>query len=244
MGRWALTAGERASDPKRVRGRIVLVEDSTRLAAGLRSHLEMEGYEVREAHDGKGALDAVAKATPDLVVLDPVLPDMDGLELLPRFRDGGYRNPVLVLSARSEQADKLIAFRSGADDFLTKPFDLLELLVRVQRLVLRDSGSLKPLSPARFGSVTLHEGTRTVLRDGKEVPLSLKEFDLAVALIRRAGEAVSRAELLREVWGHKAHVRTRTVDTHVFHLRRKLEGEPSAPKHFQSVYKFGYRFEY
>ena len=210
----------------------------------LRSHLELDGHEVLEVRDGSGAMDAISDPGADLVLLDLKLPGNDSLEFLQRFRGRGRREPVVVLSAWPDPVDKLISFRSGADDFITIPVDLMEFLVRVERLLHRTSGTARRPDPVAFGSVRLHKGTRTVLRNGKEIHLSPKEFDLAVALIERAGTVISRADLLRQVWGYKAQVRTRTVDSHVFQLRRKLEDQPSRPQHFISVFKVGYRFEF
>jgi two-component system, OmpR family, alkaline phosphatase synthesis response regulator PhoP len=224
--------------------RILVVEDSPDLAQGLCDNLQMEGYEARTVADGEEALEAVDTFRPHLVVLDLMLPRMGGFEFLQAFRGRGCTEPVLILSARSEQMDKLRGFRAGADDYVTKPFDLFELLARIEVILRRSYEEPATRGPIRFGDVTLDARARTVHRDGREVELSPKELDLALALVQRAGAAVSREELLREVWDHKAVVRTRTVDTHMLQLRKKLEPDPGSPRYFHTVPKVGYRFEY
>jgi DNA-binding response OmpR family regulator len=225
--------------------RILVVEDSKDLAQGLAENLEMEGYQVRIAHDGREALRVSEEIEPHLVVLDLMLPGMGGFEFLEAFRDRGSREPVLILSARSEQLDKLRGFRSGADDYVTKPFDLFELLARIEVIFRRSYGDLDDTNEVvHFGDVVVNVRARTVHRDDSPVELSPKELELVLALVRRPGEAVSRADLLREAWGYKSAVRTRTVDTHMLQLRKKLEPDPSEPRHFHTVPKFGYRFEF
>jgi DNA-binding response OmpR family regulator len=225
--------------------RILVVEDSKDLAQGLAENLEMEGYQVRIAHDGREALRVSEEIEPHLVVLDLMLPGMGGFEFLEAFRNRGSREPVLILSARSEQLDKLRGFRSGADDYVTKPFDLFELLARIEVIFRRSYGDLDDTNEVvHFGDVVVNVRARTVHRDDSPVELSPKELELVLALVRRPGEAVSRADLLREAWGYKSAVRTRTVDTHMLQLRKKLEPDPSEPRHFHTVPKFGYRFEF
>ena len=232
------------SEPGPPAYRLLLVEDSRTLAQGLLETLELEGYGAWIVSDGEEALAVLREFQPHLIVLDLMLPRMGGFEFLKEFRRRGHAEPVLILSARSEQVDKLRGFRIGADDYVTKPFDLFELLARIEVLLRRSYGEVQGEPPVRFGDVTLDPRARTVHRGGREVELSPKELDLAIALVRQAGAAVSRQTLLEEVWGHRAAVRTRTVDTHVFNLRKKLEPEPGSPRHFHTVPKFGYRFEY
>jgi two-component system response regulator MtrA len=156
--------------------------------------------------------------------------------------------PVLVLTARGEEVDKVLGFTLGADDYVTKPFGLMELLARVNALLRRAHGAW-PAAPAaaadedvaRFGDVEVRLGCRAAYRDGREVPLTPREFDLLLALLRRQGKVASRVELLQEVWGHRGAVLTRTVDMHVVELRRKLEADPANPRHLLTVWKAGYR---
>jgi two-component system, OmpR family, alkaline phosphatase synthesis response regulator PhoP len=220
--------------------RILIVEDDPDLGLGLRTSLEIEGHEAEVAADGLIGLERVRADRPDLVILDLMLPGMDGYRVLRTLRGDGIRVPVLILTARGEEADKVLGFRSGADDYVTKPFGLLELLARVEAL-LRRSGALAEATPLRFGSVEIDRAARTVTRLGEPVALAPREFDLLVALYDRGGAVVSRHDLLREVWGHRGAVLTRTVDIHVAELRRKLEDDPGEPRHILTVWKRGYR---
>jgi len=221
--------------------RVLVVEDSE-LAVGLRVNLEREGYEVEVARDGRCGLELARAWGPDLVVLDLMLPELDGLHVLRALRQEGRATPVLVLTARGQESDKVLGLKLGADDYVTKPFGLLELLARVEAL-LRRSDSPLPEGDAlhRFGDVELREGSRTVLRAGEPVELTPKEFDLLLVLLRARGDVVSRHELLRRVWGYRADIATRTLDTHVAELRRKLEPEAGTPRHILTVRKVGYR---
>ncbi|HEU0015708.1 MAG TPA: response regulator transcription factor [Longimicrobium sp.] len=220
--------------------RVLIVEDDPDLGFGLRTALEIEGYEAEVADDGPSGLQRARDGRPDLVILDLMLPGMDGYRVLRALRGEGSRVPVLILTARGEEADKVLGFRSGADDYVTKPFGLLELLARVEAL-LRRAGGDAPVPPVRIGEVEIDRAARTVTRRGEPVSLAPKEFDLLLALYDRNGGVASRHDLLREVWGHRAAVLTRTVDIHVAELRRKLEDDPAAPVHILTVFKKGYR---
>ena len=228
--------------------RILLVEDNRELAAGIRYNLELEGYEVRVAGDGPAGVAGVREFEPDLVILDVMLPGMDGFQVLRTIREAGVLVPVLMLTARGEEADKVRAYRLDADQYVTKPFRLLELLERIG-MMLRRSRALgaPPADEApgviRFGDVEVDPGARKVRKGEREVALTPKAFDLLVALAGSGGKVVSRQELLRNVWKHQADVLTRTVDSHVSELRHKLEDDPDAPRHILTVWKAGYRFE-
>ena len=222
--------------------RVLIVEDNQDLAFGLRNNLEIEGYVVDVAPDGPAGIAAARRTPPDLVVLDLMLPGMDGYRVLRQLREDGLSVPVLILTARGEEADKVLGFRLGADDYVTKPFGVLELLARVEALLRRSRpGAAAGRGPQRFGDVEVDLATRTVRRGDGVVALTPMEFDLLVALLRRNGAVVSRMELLAEVWGHSSAVLTRTVDTHIGELRRKLEDDPSTPRHILTVRKAGYR---
>ena len=222
---------------------VLIVEDNHDLAFGLRNNLEIEGYAVAVAADGPSGLSRARESQPDLVVLDLMLPGMDGYRVLRQLRDDGLTMPVLILTARGEEADKVLGFRLGADDYVTKPFGVLELLARIEALLRRSRSAAASSTPAieRFADVEVDVSTRTVKREGADVPLTPMEFDLLVALLRRRGAVASRLELLSEVWGHSSAVMTRTVDTHVGELRRKLERDPATPRHILTVRKAGYR---
>jgi DNA-binding response OmpR family regulator len=235
-------SGPAAGAPKR----ILVIEDNPDLAYGLRNNLEIEGYEVEVAKDGTKGLTRARAARPDLVVLDLMLPGMDGFRVLRALRDDGISMPVLILTARGEEADKVRGLRLGADDYVTKPFGVLELLARIEALLRRVSAPRKnggPPGPTveKFGEIEVLTPSRTVLRNGAPVSLTPKEFDLLMALLQRDGACITRSELLTEVWGYSAEVMSRTVDTHVAELRRKLEHDPANPKHIITVRKTGYR---
>lgn len=226
--------------------KILLIEDNTNLAFGLSRSLEAEGFEVEVEGDGSVGLDRAIAIKPDLIVLDLMLPGMDGYTVLEKLRSAGNRVPVLILTARGEETDKISGFRLGADDYVTKPFSLSELIARVQAILRRARGSEHPVEsmlPEKFGSITIDPSSRLVTRGGTQVSLTPKEFDLLLTLARRKGAVASRLQLLKEVWGHQAEVMTRTVDIHIAELRRKLEDDPSDPKHILTVWKAGYRLE-
>jgi two-component system alkaline phosphatase synthesis response regulator PhoP len=244
--------------------RIVVVEDNPDLAFGLRNNLEIEGYEVDVAPDGPAGLAAVRARDPDLVLLDLMLPGLDGFRVLKTLRDEGRQMPVLILTARGEEADKVRGLHLGADDYVTKPFGVLELLARVRALLRRAardaavvaaSAATTPVATtaaagngttaacARFGAVEIEPAARRVTRAGAEIPLAPLEYDLLQALVRRGGAVATRLDLLREVWGYSAAVVSRTVDTHIAELRRKLEEDPARPRHILTVRKVGYRLQ-
>ncbi len=224
--------------------RILVVEDNPDLAYGLRNNLEIEGYDVDVVEDGTQGLARARVGGPDLIILDLMLPGMDGYRVLRALRDEGRRMPILILTARGEEADKVRGLRLGADDYVTKPFGVLELLARVEALLRRTAPPGDGAGPPeRFGVIEVIPASRSVLKNGKPVPLTPKEFDLLLALLHRDGAVATRMELLTEVWGYSAAVLSRTVDTHVAELRRKLEADPAAPKHILTVRKAGYRLE-
>jgi DNA-binding response OmpR family regulator len=223
--------------------RVLVVEDNVDLAFGLRNNLEIEGYHVDVAEDGEEALRRVFADEPDLVILDLMLPRLSGFHVLRRLRESGSRVPTLVLTARGEETDKVRGLKLGADDYVTKPFSLLELLARVEALLRRTGeGARAPSTePVRFGRVEFDRATRCVRVDGAEVILTPKEFDLLVELWNACGAVVPRERILQRVWGYPSTVLTRTIDTHVAELRRKIERDPSQPEHILTVRSIGYR---
>ena len=226
--------------------RVLIIEDHEKLALGLRNNLEFEGYVVLVAPSAAAGV-ALARTEPlDLIILDLMLPDTDGYRVLRELRDAGDTTPVLVLTALAEEADKVRGFRFGADDYVTKPFGLMELLARVDALLRRarpESHRVPRAAPApmTFGSVAVDPATHTVTRAGVAVALRPREYDLLLALVRREGRVATRLELLQEVWGYDESVMSRTVDTHMAELRRKLEADPANPTHLLTVRKSGYR---
>ena len=228
--------------------RILVIEDNADLAFGLRNNLEIEGYEVEVSGDGSDGLERARRSRPDLVILDLMLPKLDGLRVLKALRRDELAMPVLILTARGEETDKVRGLKLGADDYVTKPFGVLEILARVEALLRRNRPPAGPPLPAtprleRFGDVEVDQATRIVTRAGEPVELAPKEYELLLALIGRRGAVASRLELMREVWGYSDAAVTRTIDTHVAELRRKLEADPADPRHILTVRKVGYRLK-
>lgn len=227
--------------------RVLVVEDNVDLAFGLQTALEIEGYEVEVATDGRAGLARARELEPDLVVLDLMLPEMDGYSVLREARRSGLDMPVLILTARGEESDKVLGLDWGADDYVTKPFGTQELLARVRALLRRPRGEEESaesqLAVERIGNIEIDPATHAVLKNGEPVSLTPKEFDLLLALVRRRGAVATRLELQKEVWEYEADVMTRTVDMHVAELRRKLEANPAKPQHILTVRKVGYRLE-
>ena len=225
--------------------KLLVIEDNPDLAFGLRNNFEIEGYDVDVADDGLLGLERARQWLPDLILLDLMLPGMDGYRVLRTLRSEGIDTPVLILTARGEEADKVMGFRHGADDYVTKPFGVLELIARVEALLRRTrkkNGAADPLAE-RFGEITIERASRMVLREGETVGLAPLEYDLLLALYDRRGAVATRHELMREVWGHQAMVVSRTVDTHILELRKKLERDPARPRHILTVRKTGYRLQ-
>ena len=228
--------------------RILIIHRDTELVQGLRQNLERDGHDVFVEPEGSWAVAQARKFVPDLVITDLGVLEDGEQGLLRQLRLVRDDIPVLVLSPRAEEATRLRGFRLGLDDFLVQPCGVSELHRRIDALLSRASRpAVQPAAPVdsvvRFGEVEIHAGHRTVLRGGAPVPLRLKEFDLLMTLVARRGRVVSRADLLREVWGYRTWVATRTVDTHVAELRRKLEKDPARPQHILTVRKVGYRLQ-
>ena len=222
---------------------ILVVEDEPGLVITLRDRLRSEGYGVETARDGKEALERTRQDYFDLIILDIMLPGRNGLDVCRDLRSSGINTPILMLTARSQTVDKVLGLRTGADDYMTKPFDMLELLARIEAL-FRRALSVASSSPTvcRFGPVRVDLERTEVLRDGKPVALSAMEFQLLRYLIAHRGITLSRAELLKEVWGYSGRPTTRTVDVHVAWLRQKLENDPKQPQFIRTVHGLGYKF--
>jgi two-component system alkaline phosphatase synthesis response regulator PhoP len=226
--------------------RILVVEDNADLAFAVTTALQSEGFDVVVAATGPEGVDNARTGNADLIILDLMLPGFDGFRVIRTLREEGIGTPILILSARGEEADKVKGLRLGADDYVTKPFGAMELLARVDALLRRTrlSATTTPLAVLdRFSDVEVNRAARTVKRRGEPVALAPKEFDLLVALMDQAGTVVPRGDLLRAVWGYQGDVSTRTVDIHVSELRAKLEPNPAQPTHIITVRKAGYRFE-
>jgi DNA-binding response OmpR family regulator len=224
--------------------RILVVEDNAALAEGIEYNLRLEGYNVRIAESGTDAISVAESWDPELIILDLMLPGVDGYQVLRSVRGRGSHVPVIILSARGEEADKVRGFRLDADQYVTKPFGVVELLERVGALLRRTAANapLPTSTLVKFGDVEVDLASRAVLRGGVPCTLTPKAYELLLALLRREGAVASRRDLLTEVWGYGAFVMTRTVDSHVAELRRKLEAHPAEPRHIMTVWKIGYRF--
>lgn len=225
--------------------RVLVIEDNRDLAFAVASALESEGFEVLIADNGPDGVEKAQAASAEVIILDLMLPGFDGFRVLRTLRANGVEAPILILTARGEEGDKVKGFRLGADDYVTKPFGAMELVARVDALTRRPR--LARRSPTasmdQFGEVEVKRSSRTVQRGGEPVALTPKEYNLLLALIDRRGAVATRNELLTEVWGYQSDVSTRTVDIHVSELRRKLEKNPAEPQHILTVRKTGYRFE-
>lgn len=224
--------------------RILLIEDDAAIRAGLEMNLRVEGYETATAADGELARDMVFGAPWDLILLDLMLPKIDGLEILRGLRERGIATPVIVLSARGQEIDKVAALEMGADDYVSKPFGLAELLSRI-RAVMRRGGGAAANSFAnllRFGAFEIDVGRREVRKSGKPLELTAKEFDLLYFLARNADRVLTRQQLLNEVWDVHYEGTARTVDNFIAQLRAKIEDRPDEPSVIQTVRGVGYRF--
>jgi DNA-binding response OmpR family regulator len=222
--------------------KVLVVEDDPAILRGLADNLRFEGYEVFTAQDGEAGSRQQRAHKPDLIVLDLMMPRLGGLDLCKRLRGEGVHTPILMLTARSEEADRVAGLDMGADDYVTKPFSVRELMARVRALLRRVQPHADLLDELRFGDVEVDFRRYEARRKGTPVEMTRKEFAVLRFLASRAGEAVTRDELLNEVWGYEAYPVSRTVDNHVAGLRAKLEADPSDPAHLRTVHGVGYRF--
>jgi two-component system alkaline phosphatase synthesis response regulator PhoP len=221
--------------------RLLLVEDDQSLAMSLEDDLTLEGYEVRVIQDGETAARLALDEPFDLIVLDVTLPRKDGFEVCRELRRAGRRVPIVMLTARTQDSDKVLGLELGADDYVTKPFNPRELRARI-KAVLRRTGSAS-LECYAFGDVEVNFDRHELSRAGKPVPLTHVEFKLLGTFIRRRGHVLSRDQLLNDVWGRDSLVTDRVVDTHVANLRKKIEPKPSRPRYLVTVHGAGYRFD-
>jgi two-component system alkaline phosphatase synthesis response regulator PhoP len=224
------------------RAKILVVEDEPNMVVGLRDNFEFEGYEVITARDGVEGLQLALEESPDLVVLDVMMPRMSGLEVCKQLRAQRASIPIIMLTARGQEVDKVVGLELGADDYVTKPFSIRELLARVKAVLRRTSVLPKELDQHTFGDVEVDLRRCRVVRSGKALEVSSKEFELLKYFICHAGETLSRHQLLEDVWGYEHYPTTRTVDTHLVRLRQKLEPNPEQPQYFLTVHGTGYRF--
>jgi len=222
--------------------RILVVEDDPTILRGLADNLAIESHEVLTAMDGERACSIVREHKPDLVILDLMLPRMSGYDVCRTLRGEGITTPIMILTARGEEADRVLGLDLGADDYLTKPFSLRELMARVRALLRRARAATPLIDALRFEDVVIDFKRYDARKAGRPIEMTKKEFGVLRYLAARAGEVATREELLDEVWGYDAMPTTRTVDNHVASLRAKLEADPSQPRHLQTVHGVGYKW--
>jgi DNA-binding response OmpR family regulator len=222
--------------------RILIVEDEPNMVAGLRDNFEYEGYEVLTAGDGVEGLERALTDSPDLVVLDVMMPRMSGLDVCKQLKAKRPSIPIIMLTARGQEVDKVVGLELGADDYVTKPFSIRELLARVKAVLRRARPLPKEQEHYAFGEVEVDLKTCQVMRRGAPVDISSKEFELLKFFLCHPGETLSRDKLLEEVWGYDRFPTTRTVDAHIVRLRQKLEPKPEEPRFILTVHGTGYKF--
>jgi two-component system alkaline phosphatase synthesis response regulator PhoP len=223
-------------------GKILIVEDEPDMVLGLKDNFEFEGYQVVTASDGVSGLERARSQKPDLVILDIMLPKLSGLEVCKTLRGEGFFTPIIMLTARGQEIDKVVGLELGADDYVTKPFSIRELLARVRAILRRTDGARKRLQRYRFSDVELDFEAYRAKKGGEALELSPREFELLRYLIERKGETVSRDKLLEDVWGYDSYPSTRTVDTHIAKLRAKIGDSGSDPRYILTIHGVGYKF--
>lgn len=226
--------------------KILIIEDEGAVREGLVDNLKFEGYEVICSENGNTGLEAFASEKPDLVILDVMMPGLDGLEVCRRIRATQSETPIIMLTAKGSEVDKVVGLELGADDYLTKPFGMRELFARVKAILRRMQGSKSQAAPVKeelqFGEVTIDFRTYRAHRGDAELTLSAKEFELIRFLASQPDVPVSRDQLLDQVWGYNSYPTTRTVDNFIARLRNKVEQIPDQPKHIITVHGVGYKF--
>ena len=224
--------------------RLLIVEDDPEMGIGLEKFFNLKGYEVVRVTDGEEALRTMRHLPPyDLVLLDVMLPNKDGFDVLREARKAGVDSPVIMLTVKGQDEDKLRGFELGADDYVTKPFNAEELAARVQAVLRRSQTAGSDEEDIyTFGNVEVDFGSHTARRDGEEVEFTALEFDILDYFIQHRGRTVSRKQLLRDVWGISGDITTRTIDRHVASLRKKIEPDPTDPTYIKTVYGIGYKF--
>jgi len=226
------------------RGSVLVVDDEPTIAEVVCRYLERAGYATRVAGDGREALLLADDEQPDLVVLDIMLPGIDGLEVMRRLRDGQRRrSPIILLTAKGEPTDRVIGLRLGADDYVAKPFSPAELVARVDAVLRRIDSSPEHEQPLEFDGLRIEPMARRVLVDGEEAQLTVREYDLLRFLARHPSQVFSRDQLMDAVWQYSFYTDTSTVTVHIRRLRSKIEADPSRPKRLQTVWGVGYRFQ-
>ena len=222
--------------------KVLIVEDDEAMSVALRDGFLYEGFTVIEAGDGESALQLAAQQSPELILLDVMLPRLSGLDVCKKIRAEGSRVPIIMLTARGQEIDKVLGLKLGADDYITKPFSFMELMARVEAVLRRASGRDGVGDSCNFGDVSVNFRKQEARKNGRALDLTQREFTLLKYFVERRGEVVSRDELLEAVWGYEQIPFTRTVDMHVAKLRKKIEGRKGAPRFILTVHRAGYKF--
>lgn len=222
--------------------RVLVIEDDKSILQGIVDNLKNERFEVSAEMDGERGYEIAKQKKFDVILLDVMLPNMDGLEICKRLRAEGVEVPILMLTAKGEELDKVLGLELGADDYVTKPFSVRELIARIRALLRRQMEIHTELGEARFGDVYIDFKKQEAVKGKKKLKMSAHEFQLLKYLAEREGEVVSRYQLLDDVWGYEVDITTRTVDNYILSLRKKLEDNPSKPKHIVTVHTVGYKF--
>lgn len=223
-------------------GKVLIVEDDQAMAVALRDGFEYEGYTVQVARDGADGLKVASEKDLDLIVLDVMLPRMSGLDVCKNLRSAGKSTPIIMLTARGQEIDKVLGLKIGADDYVTKPFSFMELMARVEAIMRRTHRQADISDDFHFGDFQVSFKKFEVTRDGEPVEMSPREFNILKYFIEHRGEVVTRDQLLDAVWGYGSFPLTRTVDMHIAKLRHKIEDVPGDPKHIITVHRVGYKF--
>lgn len=222
--------------------KVLIVEDDDSMSVALRDGFEYEKYAVSLAKDGESALRMATRVSPDLIILDVMLPKMSGLDVCKRLRSERNGVPIIMLTARGQEIDKVLGLKIGADDYVTKPFSFMELMARVEAVMRRAHGQIEPIEELHFGDVSVFFKRGEATKGGAPIDLSPREFTLLRFLAERKGDVVSREQLLTIVWGYDSSSTSRTVDVHIAKLRRKIESSPEEPKFIITVHGMGYKF--
>jgi DNA-binding response OmpR family regulator len=223
-------------------GKVLIVEDDQAMAVALRDGFEYEGHTVLLARDGPAGLQLASEREPDIIILDVMLPKMSGLDVCKHLRSRGKTTPIIMLTARGQEIDKVLGLKIGADDYVTKPFSFLELMARVEAVLRRTLKPAEKVETFAFGDVKLDFVKLEATKGGSPIDLSPREFEILRYFIEHRGEVVTRDQLLDAVWGYDSFPLTRTVDMHIAKLRQKIEDTPSNPRHVLTVHRIGYKF--
>jgi len=221
---------------------ILIVEDDQTMLKGLRDAFEHNSFKVLSATDGESGIEIAETNEPDIIILDVMLPRIDGFDVCRTLRKRGFTIPIIMLTARSEEIDKVVGLEIGADDYVTKPFSTRELLARVKAHLRRRSEKILTLDHYEFGNVTLDFAAFKAFKNKKQIDLTSTEYSLMKVLIKYRNEVVPREKILNEVWGYDSYPSSRTVDNHILNLRQKLEDDPQKPEYIHTIHGLGYKF--